>query len=65
MKVTAKVTFLHDQLGRVAKGAQVEVTDRQLRQLKGLGWIVESDQKPAPVVAAEPKEPKRSNKKRG
>jgi hypothetical protein len=39
MIVKAKCDFLHDQLGRVRKGQELSVTDRQLKQLQGFGWV--------------------------
>nr|MBF0682527.1 hypothetical protein [Pseudomonas sp.] len=59
MKVKAKATFLHDQLGRVEKGAEVEVTPAQLRQLKGYGWVQEYETK---VTHDEPAKPVRTKK---
>lgn len=40
MIVTAKCDFLHDQLGRVRKGQNIDVNERQLIQLQGFGWVL-------------------------
>ncbi len=47
MKIKAKRTFLHDQLGRIEKGAEIDVTPDQLRVLKKYGWVDEAKGKPA------------------
>lgn len=59
MKIKAKATFLHDQLGRVAKGSEIDVTPEQLRQLKSYGWVEEYDTK---VTRDEPAKPARAKK---
>ncbi len=64
MKITASKRFLHDQLGRVEKGAEIEVTPAQLKQLRGLGWIkeVESKEYQTKVTHEEPAKPSRKGK---
>lgn len=65
MKITASKRFLHDQLGRVEKGAEIEVTPAQLRQLQGFGWVKEAKEVKeyeTKVVHQEPVKPARKAK---
>ena len=57
MKCKALKTFLHDQLGRVEKGAEFEATEAQLSAVRAFVEVYET--KPAPVAAIETK-PERS-----
>lgn len=54
MRIKALKNFNHDQLGRVSKGQEVEITPNQLSGIKHLVSIYETK-----VIHEEPAEPKK------
>ena len=54
MKYKALTTFLHDQLGKVHMGEEVEMNDLQAQTPIMFGWVEAAEQKPAEVQLQTP-----------